>query len=127
MHVARNASIVLALGLAVSGAMAGEIQGAYGVPGTVEISAAHLATARRNIGVAVQVGKNTHSKVTVNAPASTAAGFRSTGTPSVGCAMQNGSIANSEVLGQGMSHTAAGFLATAREQTACAQGDGKLR
>jgi hypothetical protein len=112
MHAARNASIVLALGLALSGAIGGEIEGAYAVSiGTVNTSAAFLATARQNIGVVEQ--SVTNNTVIVNGAANTAAGLPA---QSVSRATQNGKIANSDILGQGLNNTAAGFLSTATQE-----------
>lgn len=124
MNAARNASIVLALGLAFSGAMGGEIQGAYVVSaGAVNTSAGFLAKARQNIGVAEQSGKVTNNTVIVNGAANTAAGFPA---QSVGRATQKCKIANSDILGQGLNNTAAGFLSTATQEVGCAKNNGMV-
>ena len=59
MQVVRKASIVVALGLAFSGAMAGEITGSTVLStGAVNTSAGFLSTARQNIGVAEQTARS---------------------------------------------------------------------
>jgi hypothetical protein len=91
MQVARKASLVLALGLAASGAMGGEIQGySVGSPGAGNTSAGFLATARQNIGVVEPGGKVTDGKVIATGAASTAAGLPSQAPQSAGRAPQNG-------------------------------------
>ena len=106
MQVVRNASLLVALGLAFSGAIAGEITNSGVVAtGAANTSAGFLSSARQNVGVAEQNGKINGTLVISNGTVNTAAGFLSNATQSVGRATQNGTISNTNIAGQIMNNT----------------------
>jgi hypothetical protein len=128
MHIVRNASIVLALGLAFSGAMAGEIADLDMVSnGAVNHSVGFLATARQNIGVApidntaiAATGAKGNGKVTDSTAVATgaskvAAGFLSTAHQQIGGAQNDSKLSNSMIVATGSVNNAGGFLSTAEQ------------
>ncbi|HSW20040.1 MAG TPA: hypothetical protein VLJ86_22665 [Ramlibacter sp.] len=116
MPVARNASIVLALGLAVSGAMGGEIQG-YSVvsTGAVNASAGSLATARQNIGVV------DNSTVMASGAGKVADGSLSTARLQIVGAQGDGKPSNPMFVARDSGNTAGGFQSTAAQRTGVAE------
>jgi hypothetical protein len=116
MPVARIASIVLALGLAVSGANGGEIQGYSGVStGAVNTSAASLATARQNIGVVE------NSTVIATGAGKVADGSLPTARLRMVGAQVDGKPGNPIVVARDSGNTAGGFQSTAAQRTGVAE------